>query len=64
MKHHDRYFVSASLFLASFVLSGMVNMGLLTSLGQADLLELVSWILGTAGILMFGLAISEHRKYR
>lgn len=64
MKHHDRYFVSASLFLASFVLSGLVNMGLLTSIAEVDFLQLISWILGTAGILMFGLAISEHRKYR
>lgn len=59
---HDRYFIACSLFLASFVLSALVQMGWQISLAESGLLDWTSWILGTAGILMFALAIQDHHK--
>lgn len=63
MKHHDRYAIAASLLMGSFVLNALKDMGWLTSVSEAGLLDWVSWIMGTAGILFFYLAIQEHRKH-
>lgn len=63
MKHHDRYFVAASFLLAAFILGAMVDMGILVSMDEAYLLDWIGWILGMVGILMFGLALSEHKKH-
>ena len=59
---HDRYFIACSLFLASFVLSALVQMEVFMPLNEAYLMDWISWILGTAGILMFALAIQDHHK--
>ncbi len=62
MKHHDRYAIAASLLMLSFLVSALVDMGWLVSVSEAGLLDWISWIFGTAGILFFALAIQEHRK--
>ena len=61
---HDRYFITSSFFLASFVLSALSQIGWESSVAESGLLDWTSWILGTAGILMFALAIQDHRKRR
>lgn len=62
MKHHDQYAIAASLLLAAFLLTALKDMGFLTSVAEAGLLDWISWIFGTAGILFFGLAIQEHKR--
>lgn len=62
MKHHDRYAIAASLLMGSFLLNALKDMGWTASITEAGLLDWTSWILGTAGILFFYLAIHEHRK--
>lgn len=63
MKHHDRYAIAASFLMAAFVLTALKDMGWLPSTAEVELLDWSSWILGTAGILFFYFAISEHRKH-
>lgn len=62
MKHHDRYAIAASLLMGSFLLNALKDMGWTSSIAEAGLLDWMSWIFGTAGILFFYLAIHEHRK--
>jgi hypothetical protein len=56
-------FLAASLFLASFVLSGFVDTYTLPA-SQADLMEWVSWIFGVGGIVLFLSGIITHKKNR
>ena len=55
--------LSASLFMASFVLSGFVDTYQLPA-SQAELMEWVSWILGVGGIVLFLSGILTHKKQR
>lgn len=48
--------------MGSFLLNALKDMGWVTSIAEAGLLDWISWIFGTAGILFFYLAIHEHRK--
>lgn len=59
---HDRYAIAASLLMASFLLRILVDMNFLNSVSEGELLDWTAWILGTAGIFFFGIALQHHRK--